>query len=331
MASPAPKRPRGSAGGPDEDPLATRLVAVAAELKAISQEMDRRLKLVQDREDRLAKVEARMEENAATAQDRVKFDVGGRLFSTTRSTVLKNEDTYFYALLCSGKWKPEQDGAYFIDRDPRFFDRIMASLRTGKPVDVAGLQPREVDALVDEMDYYMMGGQGTVGKTVRWDAGSCGHALSVSPDGRTVVKQPLSLRSWDAAVMAMGSHLPSFQVRVVNRGSGGFMVGYVKATAFKPNDSNFDRCGWFLNGGGLLHSCDWPMCSRGKSRSRPSGFARVQDGDLIRITFDREAEQIDVQLNDVKSACVFTSVRDAGPIVPCLEFFDEGCCLAIED
>jgi len=45
--------------------------------------------------------------------------------------------------------EPDEDGTYFIARDPELFSRIIATLRAGKPIEHAGLSPE----LRVELDY----------------------------------------------------------------------------------------------------------------------------------------------------------------------------------
>merc|ERR1719217_520677 len=103
---------------------------------------------------------------------------------------------------------------------------------------MSGLLQSEVKALREEMDYYMVGAKDTVTPEVRWDSTRCGPHLSVTEDGRIVTKQSGG-GGWDSAVMAKGDNVPSFQVRLTNRASGGIMVGYAKANQFKNNGNNY--------------------------------------------------------------------------------------------
>ena len=48
--------------------------------------------------------------NTMTIDDVVTFDVRGRLFRETKSTLLKGEDNYFHAMLASGYWLPNEKG-----------------------------------------------------------------------------------------------------------------------------------------------------------------------------------------------------------------------------
>lgn len=68
----------------------------------------------------------------AQGPSRIVLDVGGERFTTSKSTLLRAEDSFFTAMLASGFWQPCEDGTYFIDRNPKYFGRILDYLRTGK-------------------------------------------------------------------------------------------------------------------------------------------------------------------------------------------------------
>ena len=67
----------------------------------------------------------------------VHFNVGGILFITTRSTLVKDPETFFFPM-CKEKWDlsstKDETGAYLIDRDPEYFGTILNYLRHGKLV-----------------------------------------------------------------------------------------------------------------------------------------------------------------------------------------------------
>ncbi|KAG5974847.1 hypothetical protein E4U55_007996 [Claviceps digitariae] len=64
----------------------------------------------------------------AVSDTRIKLLVGGRLFHTTKQTLV-SESSYFASLL-SGRWTPPlEDGAYFVDADPSLFEHILRYLR----------------------------------------------------------------------------------------------------------------------------------------------------------------------------------------------------------
>jgi hypothetical protein len=87
--------------------------------------------------------------------ERIKLDVGGRIFSVTLDMMLKNPDSFF-ARLFSGRWedKKTEDGAYFINRDFDQFHHIVSFLRNGC-LDVS-LSEDDHRALCREADFYQL-------------------------------------------------------------------------------------------------------------------------------------------------------------------------------
>ncbi len=63
--------------------------------------------------------------------DLVELNVGGKLFTTTRSTLERHEGSFFEAML-SDRWETTMDseGRYFIDRNGETFTHVLDYLRT---------------------------------------------------------------------------------------------------------------------------------------------------------------------------------------------------------
>jgi hypothetical protein len=61
--------------------------------------------------------------------DRVKFNVGGQIFETTRSTLLKYPDSVL-ATHITPPWQPDAEGIYFFDRDPNVFGALLGFYRS---------------------------------------------------------------------------------------------------------------------------------------------------------------------------------------------------------
>jgi hypothetical protein len=57
-------------------------------------------------------LQSKMQENAKNAREMITPDVGGTLFRTTKSTLLKMDGSYFHAMLASGDWLPNEMGMY---------------------------------------------------------------------------------------------------------------------------------------------------------------------------------------------------------------------------
>eukprot|EP01129_Flabellula_baltica_P011543 TRINITY_DN5078_c0_g1_i1.p1 TRINITY_DN5078_c0_g1~~TRINITY_DN5078_c0_g1_i1.p1 ORF type:complete len:202 (+),score=44.61 TRINITY_DN5078_c0_g1_i1:209-814(+) len=89
------------------------------------------------------------------AKYKIKLNVGGSIFVTSKTTLSSQEGSYFYGLLSNGNWKPDEDGEYFIDRNPMVFDRILDFMRDGQ-LDTRGLDDRSISMLNKDMDYYCL-------------------------------------------------------------------------------------------------------------------------------------------------------------------------------
>ena len=65
----------------------------------------------------------------------IKLDIGGFIFKTSLGTLRKDTDSML-ASMFSGRFdmKEQEDGSYFIDRDPTHFRFILNFLRTGKVI-----------------------------------------------------------------------------------------------------------------------------------------------------------------------------------------------------
>jgi hypothetical protein len=87
--------------------------------------------------------------------ERIKLNVGGRIFSVTLDMMLKYPDSFF-ARLFSGRWedKKTDDGAYFINRDFDQFHHVVSFLRHGC-LDVE-LDESDHRALCCESDFYQL-------------------------------------------------------------------------------------------------------------------------------------------------------------------------------
>jgi hypothetical protein len=79
----------------------------------------------------------------------IRLDVGGKIFATYKETLLKYPETMLSAMFNNGHTlKPNENGHYFFDRDPKLFKVIMRFYRTGK-------LPEELnDDLEEELNFW---------------------------------------------------------------------------------------------------------------------------------------------------------------------------------
>ncbi|ORX62915.1 hypothetical protein DM01DRAFT_164414 [Hesseltinella vesiculosa] len=92
-------------------------------------------------------------------QKKIKLNVGGDTFETTLTT-LQREPLSLLAMMFSGRYllEPDQDGAYFIDRDPMHFRLVLNYLRDLRLPPSAFENPHVCHELLQEAQYYRIHG-----------------------------------------------------------------------------------------------------------------------------------------------------------------------------
>ena len=145
---------------------------------------------------RFHKLTQEVDKRARAAQHKIRLNIGGQLFGVAKETLLV-PDTFFHAMLGSDRWKPDDDGEYFVDRDPLLFPIILTFLRTSVwKIDNLSQQDRE--SLQEEIDFYQLM---PVKKTIipSFDPKKCGLDVVLSNNFTTctgssntvLAKQPL--------------------------------------------------------------------------------------------------------------------------------------------
>ena len=149
-------------------------------LKVAKEELEKELeekhaKLEEDEEAMLAQIEEKRKQLQAKVEEleaekkamkdvhtfqsgRLKLDVGGHKFTTSRTTLTSQPDSMLAAMF-SGRHKLIQDekGAYFIDRDGTHFRFILNYLRDGQLGEGTLPEDRfQLQELVRESDYYQL-------------------------------------------------------------------------------------------------------------------------------------------------------------------------------
>ena len=123
-----------------------------------------------------------MQEEARKAKNIIKLDVGGKIFKISKEVLLSQKDTYFYAMLSSGEFLPDEEGAYYIDRNPKLFPYILDYLRYGT-VDTTDLTETKKKQFFIEADFYMIDMSSYY--LDRFDHNSKGPLTIISNDGKT--------------------------------------------------------------------------------------------------------------------------------------------------
>lgn len=117
--------------------------------------LDAKISVIHEKQTHYEELHTLMRKNSERAQRVIKLNLRGRTFETVKDNLLRIEGTYFHAMLSSGVWTPLEDGAYFIDRPPEAFERILEFLSSGR-MSYAGLNEYEVECLEANLDYFLL-------------------------------------------------------------------------------------------------------------------------------------------------------------------------------
>eukprot|EP01006_Ploeotia_vitrea_P053590 TRINITY_DN67802_c3_g2_i1.p1 TRINITY_DN67802_c3_g2~~TRINITY_DN67802_c3_g2_i1.p1 ORF type:complete len:355 (+),score=38.23 TRINITY_DN67802_c3_g2_i1:136-1200(+) len=191
---------------------------------------------------------------------KVSLDIGGTVFNTTEETLLKEKDSFFWAMLHSGQWAPDQPGGqYFIDRSPDMFSVILEYLRSGKTTKFIELTKNQRAMLEDDLDFY--GISSFPRFSCAWDVTASGREyFHFIDNGRIAIGDATNTKVTEAAVQAQPLSTASVDslhwTITVTKMVPGAVLAFGKQTntwADRQQD-----CANVAGGGGGMDT-DWPL------------------------------------------------------------------------
>uniref|UniRef100_A0A6B2LF59 Potassium channel tetramerisation-type BTB domain-containing protein n=1 Tax=Arcella intermedia TaxID=1963864 RepID=A0A6B2LF59_9EUKA len=224
-------------------------------------------------------------------------------------------------MLSSGHWQPDEDGEYFIDRNPKLFIHILDFLRTGK-VNTKGFTEDDHLKLKEDLDYYLI----TIppqtlswSKEWTWSKEFCGSNIVIQD--RIVTKQSGG-SNWNAGVLGSIPNLSSFKLRLKNIVSHGCaMLGMAPKKNFNINGSNYTSCGWYYyaHTGGLYSS---------KGDGNRSYATALQVGSILEVIFNKEQKTISFSVDGIPKGLAYSNIAE-DEIFPAIEIHDQGISIEI--
>jgi BTB/POZ domain len=185
---------------------------------------------------------------------RVKLNVGGQLFETSTSTLTSVEGSYFHSLL-SGRWAAphaDNDGSYFIDRNPNMFHYILDFLRGEELEPELGQLSKDKAAMLKrEAEFYSLAElAATLERALRPPPPPPPHFApgpnyALSGDNTDAVKT--SQDEYNATVLG-----PELQpgvpvtIRIVCSSNLLMMVGAAPASINQSAHDNYRKCGFYM-------------------------------------------------------------------------------------
>jgi len=125
----------------------------ATQVREEEKRMGEQIKTWDEKRKSWEEVERIMMENANKIKNKVKLNVGGKPFSTTKDTLLKYKGSYFEYMLTSSHPQFDEDGEFFIDRHPKYFGLILNYLREAR-LRESDLTTVDWKELQEEFEYF---------------------------------------------------------------------------------------------------------------------------------------------------------------------------------
>jgi len=242
---------------------------------------------------------SKLEEESAKAKSKITLDVGGTKFATSKSTLTKFKDSYFYAMLSSGRFKPDDDGAYFIDRDPKHFGTILNFMRTGK-INLQSWGKEDLELLQEDLDYYQIQLPIPTVLPNEWDKTRASAKIQIQEGVITRIGED----GWDSAILGTVRNPKSFKLKILN-------IAYNFTVGLAPHDVNVNKqihaqYGWLFHNNSCLYT---PQ----RNTTTPSfTYPQFQNGDVVLIEYDQIQKQISISINENSYGVAFQNIDTDG-------------------
>jgi len=187
-----------------------------------------------------------------------------------------------------GNFKPDEDGSYFIDRNPKYFDYVFDYLRSGKLPPTYHALPTGAQRIIrDHFDYCLVDFP-----TPYWDMKRCGPSITVSE--ATVSYHGVN-NGWMSALGARPV-ATRLKYRITEYNGTDLMIGLSPTSNSVTNNHSY--CGWYMNASNFSG-----QLASGGSGSLTSGSNRcLRTGDEIEFKIGSDsAMNIIVTLNNTEA------------------------------
>eukprot|EP01118_Nematostelium_gracile_P017765 TRINITY_DN7697_c0_g1_i1.p1 TRINITY_DN7697_c0_g1~~TRINITY_DN7697_c0_g1_i1.p1 ORF type:complete len:320 (+),score=84.51 TRINITY_DN7697_c0_g1_i1:70-1029(+) len=298
-----------------------RLKEIFSLFESLTKEVEEKIETLKEKEDHLAEVKQKVDESIARANEEIDINIGGKRISTSKSSLLSVQGSFFHAMLSSEQWKPNSRGEYFIDREYTYFPRIITLLRTGR-LELDGLSNSEVEKLNTELEYYQIPNpyhQNAIASPIsqfqpnsppsaipwKWNSQKKGEKIVLSNEDKTALKT--SLVGWNAV---LGNRsINSFKIKIIKT-NGQVMIGMAPLTVNLNRDDS-RSCGWYLNiGDGSLHS-------QNGDKARPYTTS-IKENSIVQVDHDREKKTISFSINGQNKGIAYQNISSNLVLYPCV-------------
>eukprot|EP01080_Neovahlkampfia_damariscottae_P008236 gene8236-61_t len=212
--------------------------------------------------------------------------------------------------------QPDEDGEYFIDRNPEYFHLILDYLRNPtKDLDLSDLNPKQLKEFQYEVDYYSIRSlQVEPQKIIEIIA--IGDKLSVKKlDVNKYRISKSNSSNWDANISF--SSCKKFKITAIQN-CVSLAIGFIKKENLNVNEMNMYNGYFILSNGGVLCSKNDNFKSYGKSF--------YYSGHLIEVIFENNTLSFLIQGKNFGTA--YTGLDSN--LIPSIDVGSASACFDIE-
>ncbi|KAL9655567.1 hypothetical protein ABK040_002234 [Willaertia magna] len=272
----------------------------------------------------------------------IKLDIGGQYFKTLLNTLLNEKDTFFTHYFSDNFARElDDEGRYFIDRNPSNFHLILDHLRgMNILLNINEMNDVKLSQFIQDIVYFnitslynkiptrgykFLKENGIELKEyginlLKFDENYCLVNAQLSCDN-TRVKKINGGNNWNCGVMG-STNCYHYKIKIIQTTSNtNFMMGFAYKSKFKPNSSNYSSCGWYLYcNNGTLYS---EKGDSGKSYTNQN--MKSVNGMIIEAIYDPDKKTISFKVNNVDCGIAFIGVENlSNDLSPAFDLNDQG-------
>jgi hypothetical protein len=211
--------------------------------------------MIQEKQE-FQEIKKKLEKVSSQAKSKIKLNVGGKIFTTSLNTLTMEKNTYFSSMFSENfNTQPDEDGEYFIDRNPEHFHLILDYLRNPtKEVNLNEMTKKELEDFYYEVDYYSIQSLKKIEIIPKFDVLAMGKELNsqrLSENKFRITKSGIA--GWNANIIF--TPCKKWKITMVQNCSN-VMCGVVDQNSVIIDGSNYSSTGYYVHSNSTKYSCN---------------------------------------------------------------------------
>jgi hypothetical protein len=265
-------------------------------------------------------IKNKFEKVSSQAKSKIKLNVGGKIFTTSLSTLTMEKNTYFSSMFSEYfNTQPDEDGEYFIDRNPEHFHLILDYLRNPtKEVNLNEMTKKQLDDFYFEVDFYSIQSLKKIEIIHKFDVLAMGKEFNsqrLSENKFRITKSGID--DWNANIIF--NPCKKWKITTVQNCIN-VMCGVVDQNSVIIDGSNFSSTGYYVyNYNGTKYSCNG-------SNNTAYGQSFRSDSQTCILNFENGS--LSCNINGTSYGNAYTGLNSN--LVPSFDVYSSNACFDVE-